>query len=39
MIGVGIILLDEVLGAPTKYMRVPPLAVVSESYLPHVRAH
>ena len=34
MIGVGIILLDEVLGRTTKYMRVPPLAVGLGIYLP-----
>jgi putative OPT family oligopeptide transporter len=34
MIGVGIILLDELLGRTTKYMRVPPLAVGLGIYLP-----
>ena len=34
MIGVGIILLDEILARTTKHMRVPPLAVGLGIYLP-----
>src|SRR5256886_8547693 len=34
LIGVGIILLDEILGRTTKHMRVPPLAVGLGIYLP-----
>jgi putative OPT family oligopeptide transporter len=34
LIGVGIILLDEILARTTKYMRVPPLAVGLGIYLP-----
>src|SRR5213083_978280 len=34
LIGVGIILLDEILARTTKYMRIPPLAVGLGIYLP-----
>ncbi len=34
LIGVGIVLLDEILGRTTKHMRVPPLAVGLGIYLP-----
>ncbi len=34
LIGIGIVLLDEVLGRTTKHMRVPPLAVGLGIYLP-----
>src|SRR5437879_10448926 len=33
-IGVGIVLLDEILGGSSKHMRVPPLAVGLGIYLP-----
>src|SRR5213592_4195498 len=34
LIGIGIVLLDEILGRTTKHMRVPPLAVGLGIYLP-----